>query len=404
MNSRRSITIAAVTLAVIGLTCNDWLPTGLLADVGSPGNPDRRAALRALSLVALGLAAAMFIWRGAIADNRGSIAIMLTSTAFSLALFVTVDIYLSAKAVRTARPAGEITDVHTPDRLLGWRPRPGAVGTHRESGNFDVTYAIDDAGYKAVPNSGEARARLFIFGDSYTFGHGVANAATYVNVIARDYVNATVHVYNVGVMGYGIQQMYGRFLEIEPMLRAGDIVVFAPTSQDIKRNLKDFVFPSKLIFGKRLEFGDRYPVYDDGQLSSVDLETPWRRFLALLFNGRWTKSIFRFIHSAVVSPDTTREATEMIDSVAAKSSAHGAQFCLIFLPQTKERLRGEFEEDISMFDHVDVTRYFPSDPEALAAIRFSTDSHWNTAGHAIAARAVVGALRERGLLGSEHLK
>ena len=37
------------------------------------------------------------------------------------------------------------------------RPRPGVVGTHRESGSFDVTYVIDDAGYKAVPNAGPAR-------------------------------------------------------------------------------------------------------------------------------------------------------------------------------------------------------------------------------------------------------
>lgn len=404
MNSRRSITVAAVALAIIGLTCNDWFPTGLLADVGSPGNPDRRDALRALSLIALCAAGGMFVWRGVIAENTGGIAIMLASTAFSLALFVAVDITLSAKAVRIARPAGEIADVHKPDSLLGWRPRPGTVGTHRESDSFDVAYVIDDAGYKAVPNAGEAGARLFIFGDSYTFGHGVANADTYANVIARDHVNVGVHVFNVGVMGYGVEQMYGRFLEIEATLKSGDIVVFAPTSQDIKRNLKDFVFPSKLIFGKRLDFGDRYPVYDNGQLSSVELDTPRRRFMASLFNGRWTKSLFRFIHSAVASPDTTREAREIVDIVSAKSMARGADFCLMFLPQTKERLRGEFEEDISLFDHIDVTGYFPSDSEALAAIRFSTDPHWNTAGHAIAARAVFGALRTRGLLRSDHLK
>lgn len=404
MATTRVIVVAAVIVAALGLTCNDWLPTGLLDQVGARGNTDRRDALRVFSLLGPLFGLALLIWRDAIARNVGGIVLGLVSTALSFAIFVAVDVYLSAKATVNHRAAGEITDVHVPDPLLGWRPRPGASGTHREAGSFDVTYEIDAAGFKAVTHRGVPTARLFIFGDSYTFGHGVGNADTYANVIASDYLKHTVHVFNVGVMGYGIVQMYGRFLEIAPELKDGDIVVFAPTSQDLKRNLQDFVFPSKLIFGKRLEFGNRYPVYRDGQLDSVELATPARRFKAALFNGRWTKSVFRFAHSVVMSPATTAEAGDIFDLVRERCLERGAAFSLVFLPQIKERRRGRYEEDVSSFAAPDLMSYFPADPDALDALRFPTDSHWNAAGHAIAARGLVDVLSRAGVLGPAHLK
>ncbi len=161
----------------------------------------------------------------------------LISTGLSVGAFVAGDIYLSYRAVRTPDPNVEIRNVHIPDDLLGWRPKPGAIGRHRETGNFDVEYKIDKDGFKAISNTGASASRIYFFGDSYTFGHGVKNADTYPNIIAEQYLDDAIHVFNAGVMGYGIEQMYGRFLQLEEQLQPGDIVVFAPTSQDIKNSI-----------------------------------------------------------------------------------------------------------------------------------------------------------------------
>lgn len=390
--------------AAVGLTCNDWLPTGLFDSVGALGNTDRRDALRALSIVAPITALAAIYWRVALLREAGNIGALIASSIFSFSLFVAVDLYLSSRAIENATTAHATNTVHEPDELLGWRPRAGGHAKHEEDGSFVAEYEIDAAGFKSVPNKGVASARVFIFGDSYTFGHGVNNDDTYANVLAGKYFDSTVHVFNVGVMGYGIEQMYGRFIEIESSLSAHDIVVFAPTSQDIKRNMKDFTFPSKLIFGKRVEFGHRYPYYRDGALGSVPLTTKSNAIKALFFNGRWTKKIFRFLHSAIMSPATTSEALEMIASVRTKTMARGAKFALLFLPQTKERRRGRYEEDVSAFDYLDVMNDFPQSAEDLAALRFAGDSHWNVAGHQVAAAAIFAALRRAGLLEATQIR
>ena len=328
----------------------------------------------------------------------------LFSTGLSVCVFVAGDIYLAYRAVRTPDPHVEMKNVHIPDDVLGWRPKPGAIGRHRETGSFDVEYRIDQAGFKATPNSGTPILRMYFFGDSYTFGHGVKNADTYPNIIADQYLNDAIHVLNAGVMGYGIEQMYGRFLQIEKQLQPGDIVVFAPTSQDIKRNLKDFVFPAKLIFTKRFVSVRRYPYYHAGQLSSVELATPWNTFKAFLFNGRWTKKMFRLMHRTLTRPKTTQEAVQMLGAARSLTTRRGARFALFFLPQTKERRRGMYEEDVSAFPFFDVMDFFPPEPAALATIRFQTDTHWNRAGHAIAARAIVETLVQEGFIDRQLLK
>ena len=396
--------VVATLMMVAGLTLNDWMPTGLLDDIGALGNSDRRNAVRGLSVFALVGAVLLLVLQDWMSRNIGGLIALSISTLVSLLLFFAVDLYLSKQALRAAVVRQSMSNVHAPDELLGWRPAAGTTGRHEESGSFAVDYEIDPQGRKAIANRGSAQLRIFIFGDSYTFGHGVKNADTYANIMAREYLSDSTHVFNLGVMGYGIVQMFGRFLEIEAQLKRDDIVLFAPTSQDLKRNMKDFVFPSKLIFGDRVDFGKRYPYYRNGGLESVELATSWNYIKALFFNGRWSKGVFRFAHSAIVSPPTTVEAKEMIALMRRVARKRGARFLLVFLPQTKERRRNTYEEDVSSFDFRNVMRFFPTDEAELKALRFATDSHWNRAGHAVAARALVSTLLAEGLITPNQLK
>ena len=62
------------------------------------------------------------------------------------------------------------------------------------------------------------------------------------------------------------------------------------------------------------------------------------------------------------------------------------------------------KDEVSAFTFFDVMDFFPSEPTPLAKIRFKTDTHWNRAGHAIAARAIVKTLLKNGVLAQSHLK
>jgi hypothetical protein len=57
-----------------------------------------------------------------------------------------------------------------------------------------------------------------------------------------------------------------------------------------------------------------------------------------------------------------------------------------------------------MFDYIDLMSYFPAGGTKLAELRFTADSHWNKAGHVVAANAIFAELRERGLLHPVQLR
>ncbi len=98
-----------------------------------------------------------------------------------------------------------------PDSLLGWRLRPGVVahGIERvgDSTIYDVTYTVDSAGRRVAPpelDTGAAACVLF-FGDSFTFGKGVADTAALPYRVGVA-TGGRVRVVNFGVPAYGPQQ------------------------------------------------------------------------------------------------------------------------------------------------------------------------------------------------------
>jgi len=180
-------------------------------------------------------------------------------------------------------------------------------------------------------------------------------------------------------------------------------VLFTPTPQDIKRTFDEFSFPAKLYHRRSLENVTVYPVYRNGNLTTVPLEDPWLEFKSYFFVGRVTKKLFTFLHAVVVNADAETNALAMIADARHRAEVHGARFELLFLPESHESRSGKSAVDISAFDHYDVQEFFPMG-EASADIRFAGDSHWNRAGHAIAARAIASTLARAGILKPNDLK
>jgi hypothetical protein len=87
----------------------------------------------------------------------------------------------------------------------GWRLTPGWRGRHRHR-DFDVAYGINRHGFRgrfpARPAGGE---RVAIVGDSFTFGFGVTNGATFVDQLNRT-AGDRCGFLNFGVPGYSTDQ------------------------------------------------------------------------------------------------------------------------------------------------------------------------------------------------------
>lgn len=289
------------------------------------------------------------------------------------------------------------------DDLLGWKLMPDGRAKFGGAEGQEVEYVIDDYGFRMIENIKNPLFSIYFFGDSFTFGHGVSNKDTFPNIIKDSYLRHDINVYNAGVGAYGIVQMFQRFLNTESRIKPGDLIVFTPLSDDIRRNIRDFYFPYYHYLSGKIHF-DKYPFFDNGVIRAHTMEKNFSNSLkVLVFGAPVTGSLWHSLYKKHI-PDTTQEAVEMLEIIKKRTERKGAKFALFFLPETGECLGGEYVIDILAFDYFDIRRFFPSDEKELNKLRFSKkDGHWKVRGHEIAARAIVETLRNHHILSVEDL-
>jgi hypothetical protein len=219
--------LVGLLLIAAGLLLNPWLLTALFSGDGqlSP----RSVVIITLfdvSLVVVGLVLA-------IGRSLGTLLNFLIGVALTALLLVGLEKVVffrlnhPATPPAAAEPSGPLPappphfegsytadNFFADDPLLGYKPRPGAqVQSIKKQGDdliYDVTYTIDEFGRRITPDDGTpARDKfLLLFGDSFTFGEGVAATETmpyYLSQLAPGY-----RAYNYGFSGYGPQQMLAR--------------------------------------------------------------------------------------------------------------------------------------------------------------------------------------------------
>ncbi len=400
----RAVLACGLAALAVGLLGQPWL-VGLWADPGFLEIRERRIALHVVSLAGLLLGGALVGLRRPIAARLVPLLAAGVALGGIAALVLAADLFMSYRALTRELPGQRLGDLHEPDPLLGWLPKPGGVGYHRLDGSFDVEYRIDPEGFREVPYAGVPERRLWIFGDSFTFGSGVSNEDVYPSRIASRYLNERVRVINAAVTGHGIVQMYGRLQALRDRLQPGDLVVFAPISDDLQRNLHDMAYVSQLLYrgqGRSVHF----PRYEAGRLEAVHIDSPWNRLRALLFHAPLGEDLHRFVHRAITGSwqRSIAEARAVIEEARELCAEREVGFLLVFLPRAKELRLGRYEVDVASFDYVDLRPFFPRDEAAIAELRFPNDNHWSPKGHEIAAGALVAVLLERGLLGPGDLR
>ncbi len=93
------------------------------------------------------------------------------------------------------------------DAALGWRLQPNWRGEHRH-GDFSVRYATHRLGFRgdtAFPQRDPGRPLTAIVGDSFTFGFGVNDDATFVHLLDAAAPGGAAFA-NLAVPGYGTDQ------------------------------------------------------------------------------------------------------------------------------------------------------------------------------------------------------
>jgi hypothetical protein len=132
------------------------------------------------------------------------------------------------------------------DPLLGWKNRPSfrnsgrLFGAERVTTNSNGARGSTDYSYRRTD-----KKRIVVVGDSFAFGQEVNDEETYAALLGSSL--GDTEVINLGVIGYGVDQMLltvkGEALKYSP-----DLIIVAFISDDIERNLVSFRDFAKPLF------------------------------------------------------------------------------------------------------------------------------------------------------------
>jgi hypothetical protein len=334
------------------------------------------------------------IRRGRRQDLVGAFALLLALPVVMLFAEPAI-VALSERMAVSDAPENTVStgsSIHRPDPLLGWVPIPGATGRHAIEGSFDVTYELDEKGRKTISQNPDAERTIHFFGDSFTFGYGVGNEDTSLNLVA-EWLGKRANVANWAVMGYGLEQMLLRLRDVQGEIHPGDVVVFSPLAHDLWRNLiaKDFVCG---IYRHNFAQVRAFPVLQDGFWQSVALQEVCP--LAAQEGDLLLATIRRRLFAHRIYPAIIENADQIFAHAKAVAERRGAQFHIVFLLEMYECVSGSFASDINRLRTPFSTLMgnCPASDEADTFV-FPTNPHLNAAGNRWQATAILDFLNRR---------
>ena len=337
------------------------------------------------------------------------------------------------------------------DAQLGWAHIPSSGGTF-VAPEFEVEVRINAEGLRDrdyARAKDPAARRLLAFGDSFIEGWGVeVEESVSKRLEARLQKNADrpVEVVNFGVAGYGTDQELLFFEKTGRRYGADRVLVFfygndlwnnaLPTGIGSERGYKPFFRPGP---GGRLQLGGvpvkKHPFWDREKV-----ELPWgarlQRHLGehwhlyVLARKAWNRpppsSTHGDFYGALYGPASDPRweqlwelSGRLLATFNERVEKAGAQLTVVYIPAIVQieaedwRMKREMYDlvgdfDLQMpnrrlrylarvhgFDLVDL--YAPFAAAAAERTLYFRDSHWNPAGHDLAAAALADSLTARGL-------
>jgi hypothetical protein len=382
---------AGVLLLIAGIAAHEWTISYFL----QPATPPRvtaRIHWWYISLNAWGAGLWLILRRRTI---RGTaVAALLLLYAFLGSLLVIIDLKRAYSAAAPSDPRTVTGEYLVPDEQLGWALKPGGRARVAREGQYDVSYTIDPQGFRNTIPTSEVSTHVFVLGDSFAFGFGVNDDQTFSSRLAA-HLRGQARVLNLGVEGHGLTQMLVRFRQVRRRVQPGDIVILTFIDDDLVRNWPDFMFVSRMLFGRnRLA---HFPVFEDGTIRIENTDSHSNRLKALLVHAPWLGSLF----GPLLLPPPAKaitDAAQMIEEVRAGTEARGAKFMLVRLP-TRDTLRNESGgPDLSTFGAVvPISHRFPTYNESIDPLFLShDDGHYSPEGHRLVGDILRAGLVERG--------
>ena len=287
---------------------------------------------------------------------------------------------------------------------LGWVLAPSARARHRTA-EFDVSIETNADGLRESIDYPHQRVpgirRVVALGDSFGFGYGVEQPESYAARLEAE-LGAT-EVLNLGVMGYGVDQML-LLLRERGLAYRPDVVLVGLFEGDVFRTARShqLVYPKPRF---RLD-GDRGLRLDNVPVPGLDDSRRARSFPLRSVEVLATRSrdLYEHLGHGEAWPLTERIVVALRD--AARDS--GASVLFVLIPKDRAIYDRGWRQRIHLramakmrellerngIPSVDTTLALRAAAEAAPseALYFAGDGHWTPAGHRVAAEAIRGPL------------
>lgn len=313
-----------------------------------------------------------------------------------------------------------IASFHLPDAEIGLRGRPGFTGRFAQP-EFDVLVELDEAGFRVVDEpdpSGASGPRLFVLGDSFTWGWGVDQGEGFVDRLAASF--PAVEVHNLGLSGTGTVVAHRLFeRHVLPNLRAGDVVLSVTFDNDLADNLgrnhdrwlhaevregeivvvpaptrgnaghvKDWFKQHSCLFNLAAFVADRFKLAR--RQAQQATESPQRAGAQPLEADE--ELVFRHYLTLLRDAAAERGATFAVACIPPRDLYEGAE-----LEDEGLRHRHELVQKVPRELGIPTLDLLPALSEPVdredGPRTFAFDAHWTAVGHRIAARAMEDFLR-----------
>ncbi len=290
-------------------------------------------------------------------------------------------------------------DAHHPVR--GWTLAPGLRSVEVFQGKRLSSNSRGQRGKREfAAQKPVGITRIALLGDSFTFGEGVSDEETFAQQIEG--LLPGVEILNLGVHGYGHDQMLLTLREAIPLYRP-DVVLVGHVTDDSLRNVttfRDFAKPRFRLWNGRLEL-EGTPVPTPAEVLA---RAPWRsRLLDLLTMAR-ARVAWRW-GDRMAEVDRLTDA--LLSAIFREASAAGARPAVALLPAWNELgasqvapLPGEaFVIEVARREGVPCLRLRPLFLEgARLGAEYERVGHWGPVEHRLAAGGLADFLRREKLV------
>lgn len=369
---------------VTGVLMHDWSLQYLLRPT-TPFRLTARVHWWFISLITVGIGIWLIIWRNQIRPVL--VAAVALSYGMILVMLVSIDLLRGYRIVTDFSERKVSGEFMVLDDEFGWTVKPKSRARVTQNGVYDVSYEIDEEGFRRTIPNRPASQRIFVLGDSFAFGWGVNDDETFSSCLAK-LVDGQAKVVNAAVEGFGITQIYVKALRILPKIRPNDIVIFTFIEDDIERNWSDFMFVSRMQFLSRPI--RKFPVYENGMVHAVEVGNFRDRFKAVLLYSPWLGSVFGPL--LLPAPELAlKDAEQMVTQVQELVQARGAKVLLVQLPTGAELQRKSALLPPVRFGAYAARDKFPQH-EGGTYFLSREDGHFSPKGHSLVCNILYGKL------------